>query len=207
ALKESSQTTTKRRHGFAGKAVVGFQVALSTLLVVAAGVFLRTVVNLSRVDPGFDPRNIVLFEMRPPQKAYSGAKQVELFREITERLKAVPGVQSVSATSVAPLSHSYDNDDFKPVGAKATDKERSADDSTVGDAYFTTFRIPIVAGRAFAPTDTETSPKVAVVNQAIVKQFCPGQNPSGKSVTTSDVRNNPLSYQSGGVCADARYGS
>jgi predicted permease len=206
ALKESSQTTTKRRHGFAGKAVVGFQVALSTLLVVVAGVFLRTVVNLSRVDPGFDPRNIVLFEVRPPQKAYSGAKQVELFREITEQLKAVPGVQSVSATSVAPLSHSYESDDFKPVGARATDKDQSAE-STVGDGYFTTFRIPIVAGRGFAPTDTETSPKVAVVDQALVKEFFPGENPIGKSFATSDAKNDPLTYQIVGVCADTRYGS
>jgi len=207
ALKDAAHTTTRRRHGLAGKAVVGFQVALSTLLVVVAGVFLRTVVNLIHIDPGFDPHNIVLFEMRPPQKAYSGAKQVALFREITERLQALPGVESVSATSVAPLSNSYESDDFKPVGAKIPDKDQSADNSTVGDGYFRTFRIPMVAGRSFAPTDTETSPKVAVVNQALVKKFFPGENPIGKSFETSDEKNNKLIYQIVGVCADTRYGS
>src|SRR6202012_1272219 len=116
---------------------------------------------------------------------YSGEKQIQLFQEITDRLKTVPGVQSVSATSVAPLSHSYEDDDFKPVGGKATDKDQAADNSTVGDEYFATFRIPMVAGRGFAATDTETSPKVAVVNQALVREYFPNENPIGKSFITS----------------------
>jgi len=205
-LKDAAQTTTRRRKGFAGRAIVAFQVALSMLLVVVAGVFLRTMINLSRVDPGFDPRNIVLFELRPPQTEYPGAKEAALFREIVDRLRAVPGVESVSPTSVAPLSRSYENDDFLPVGRKQGHDD-IADNSTVGDAYFATFRIPIVAGRGFAETDTEMSPKVAVVNQALAKQFFPGENPVGKSFTTSDEKDNKLMYQIVGVCADTRYGS
>jgi predicted permease len=205
-LKDAAQTTTRRRKGFAGRAIVAFQVALSTLLVVVAGVFLRTIINLSRVDPGFDPRNIVLFELRPPQTEYPGAKEAGLFRQIVERLRAVPGVESVTPTSVAPLSHSYERDDFLPVGAKQGDND-AALNSTVGDQYFATFRIPMVAGRGFAETDTETSPKVAVVNQALAKQFFPGENPVGKSFTTSDDKDNKLLYQIVGVCADTRYGS
>jgi predicted permease len=205
-LKDAAQTTTRRRKGFAGRAIVGFQVALSTLLVVVAGVFLRTIINLSRVDPGFDPRNIVLFELRPPVSEYPDAKEAVLFRQIIERLSAVPGVVSVSPTSVAPLSHSYENDDFTPVGRKQGHDD-SVYNSTVGDEYFATFRIPMVAGRGFAETDTETSPKVAVVNQALVKQFFPNQNPIGKSFTTSDIKDKKLVYQIVGVCADTRYGS
>ncbi|MGD0367308.1 MAG: ABC transporter permease [Acidobacteriaceae bacterium] len=207
ALKDSAQTTTRRRRGYAGRAIVGFQVALSTLLVVMAGFFLRTVINLSRIDPGFDPRNIVLFEMRPPQSQYSGTKGTALFRQLEERLATVPGVMSVSPTSVAPLSHSYESDDFKPVGQKEEPGKDSADNAAVGDRYFATFRIPILAGRGFAPTDTETSPKVAVVNQALAKQFFPNENPIGKSFETSDPKNDKLIYQIVGVCADTRYGS
>jgi len=205
-LKDAAQTTTRRRKGFAGRAIVGFQVALSTLLVVVAGVFLRTIINLSRVDPGFDPRNIVLFELRPPVSEYPDAKEAALFRQIVERLRAVPGVESVTPTSVAPLSHSYERDDFLPVGAKQGNDD-AALNSTVGDEYFATFRIPMVAGRGFAETDTETSPKVAVVNEALAKQFFPGENPVGKSFTTSDEKDNKLIYQIVGVCADTRYGS
>jgi predicted permease len=208
ALKDSAQTTTRRRRGYAGRAIVGFQVALSTLLVVMAGFFLRTVINLGRIDPGFDPRNIVLFEVRPPQSQYSGAKGTALFRQIEERLATVPGVMLVSPTSVPPLSHDYESDDFKPVGKKvAAGKEESALNTAVGDRYFATFRVPILAGRGFAPTDMETSPKVAVVNQALAKKYFPNENPIGKSFETSDPKNDKLIYQIVGVCADTRYGS
>ena len=208
ALKDNAQTTTRRRRGMANRAIVGFQVALSTLLVVVAGFFLRTVINLNRVDPGFDPRNIVLFELRPPQTEYPGAKEAALFRQIVERLSAVPGVESVSPTSVAPLSRSYESDDFVPVGVKAAPgTAQDADNTTVGDRYFATFRIPMVAGRDFAPTDTETSSRVAIVNRALVKQFFPNVDPVGKSFTTSGPKDQKLVYQIVGVCADTRYGS
>jgi predicted permease len=207
-LKDSAHTTTRRRRGLTGRALVAFQVALSTLLVVMAGVFLRTLINLNDVDPGFDSRNIVLFEMRPPLSEYSGAKQVALFRQLTERLAAVPGVETVTPTTVAPLSHNYENDDFIPVGEKEPPGTDTASlDSTVGDEYFTTFRIPILMGRSFAPTDTETSPRVAVVNQALVREYFSSQNPIGKSFVTSGAKNEKLTYQIVGVCANTRYGS
>jgi predicted permease len=207
-LKDSAHTTTRRRRGLSGRALVAFQVALSTLLVVMAGVFLRTLINLDHVDPGFDPRNIVLFEMRPPLSEYSGAKQIALFRQLTERLAAVPGVESVTPTSVAPLSQNYENDDFVPVGEKvAPGMETASLNSTVGDAYFSTFRIPILMGRSFAPTDTETSPHVAIVNQALAQKYFPNQSPLGKSFVTSGAKNEKLTYQIVGVCANTRYGS
>jgi predicted permease len=131
-----------------------------------------------------------------------------LFRQIVERLSAVPGVESVSPTSVAPLSRSYESDDFVPVGVKAAPgTEQDADNTTVGDRYFATFRIPMVAGRDFAPTDTETSSRVAIVNRALVKQFFPNVDPVGKSFTTSGPKDQKLVYQIVGVCADTRYGS
>jgi predicted permease len=165
------------------------------------------VINLNRVDPGFDPRNLVLFEIRPPASQYSGEKEKQLFQEITAKLAAVPGVESVTPTSVAPLSHDYESDDFKPVGQTGASSQEEADNSTVGDAYFSTFRIPIVEGRSFAPTDTETSPKVAVVNEALVKTFFPHENPIGKSFATSDVKGSKLMFQIVGVSADTHYGS
>jgi predicted permease len=206
-LKDTAQTVTRRRHGVAGKAIVGLQVALSTLLVFAAGIFLRSLVNLDRIDPGFDTKGLVLFELRPPQKEYTGEKQIQLFHEITDRLETVPGVVSVSLTSVAPLSNSTDSDDFKPIGGKAMDKDAGVDNATVGEQYFATFRVPILAGRGFAATDTETSPKVAVVNQALAREYFPNENPIGKSFVTSGVKDEKLTYQIVGVCGNTRYAS
>jgi predicted permease len=182
-------------------------VALSTLLVVAAGMFLRTLVNLDHVNPGFDVNNLVFFEIRPPQTQYTGEKQILLFRQIIEKLGQVPGVESVSPMSVAPLAHSYDNDDFVPIGIRHTSAKEVSDDEVVGDAYFSTLRIPMVAGRGFGPTDTETSPRVAVVNQALVGEFFSGENPIGKSFTTSDLKDAKITYQIVGVCADTQYGT
>jgi predicted permease len=206
-LKDHAQTVTRRQRGLTGKSIVVFQVALSTLLVVSAGFFLRTLLNLDRIKPGFDPRNLVLFEIRPPLKLYTGEKQAFLFRQLTESLAAQPGVESVSLTSVPPLANNYDNEDFTPEGAKPDPNHESANEATVGDRYFKTFRIPIIAGRSFTPADTATAPKVAVVNQALARVYFGNQDPIGKSFATSDVKENKLLYRIVGVCADTRYAS
>jgi predicted permease len=208
-LKDTAQTSTRRRKGLAGKTIVGFQIALSTLLVIGAALFLRSLINLGSIDPGFDPHNLVLFEIQPPQSRYHTAESNNLFRQIEERVASVPGVESVSAASIALLSNSTSNSDFIPAGQQsAPEKELLADNNAVGDRYFETMRIPIVTGRAFQPTDTETSLKVAVVNRALVKQFFPNQNPIGKTFSTDEIDahdGKKLVYQIVGVCADARY--
>jgi predicted permease len=206
-LKDHAQTATRRQRGLTGKSIVVFQVALSTLLVVSAGFFLRTLLNLDRIKPGFDPHNLVLFEIRPPLKIYTGEKQAFLFRQLTERLAAEPGVESVSLTSVAPLSNNYDSEDFTPEGAKPDSNQDAPNEATVGDRYFETFRIPLLAGRSFTPADTETSPRVAVVNQALARAYFANQNPIGKTFATSDMKQNKLVYRIVGVSADTRYAS
>jgi predicted permease len=205
-LKDHAQTVSRRQRGLTGKSIVVFQVALSTLLVVSAGFFLRTLLNLNNIKPGFDPRNLVLFEIRPPLKLYTGEKQSLLFRQLTDRIASEPGVQSVSLTSVPPLANSYDTNDFTPEGAKP-DASEGVNEATVGDLYFETLRIPILAGRGFASTDTETSPKVAVINQALARADFANQNPIGKTFTTTDNKQNKLVFRIVGICADARYAS
>ncbi|UWZ82603.1 ABC transporter permease [Occallatibacter riparius] len=206
-LKDRAQTVTRRQRGLAGKFIVVFQVALSTLLVISAGFFLRTLINLNRINPGFDPHNLVLFDVRPPLKLYTGEKQIQLFRQLTDSIAAQPGVESVALTSVPPLANSYDTNDFTPEGAKLDSDSQGVNESTVGERYFETLRIPIVAGRAFALTDTETSPKVAIVNQALAKKYFPNQNPIGKTFSTTDNKQNKLVFHIVGLCADAHYAS
>jgi predicted permease len=206
-LKDHAQTVSRRQRGLTGKSIIVFQVALSTLLVVSAGFFLRTLLNLNNIKTGFDPRNLVLFEVRPPLKLYTGEKQSLLFRQLTDHLASEPGVQFVSLTSVPPLANSYDSDDFTPEGAKPDASETGVNEATVGERYFETLRIPIVAGRGFASTDTETSLRVAVINQALARADFPNQNPIGKTFTTTDNKQNKLVFRIVGICADARYAS
>lgn len=206
ALKDTAQTASRRRHGYGGKAIVGFQIALSTLLVLGAGVFLRTLVNLSSVDPGFDAWNIVMFGIQPLQSRYPAGKDVLLYQQIEQRLAAVPGIDSVAASTIPLLSQSLSNDDFLPTGQnEEPGKEQVADDNAVSDEFFSMLRIPILAGRAFNAGDTQTSLKVAVINQALAKKFFPNENPIGKTFQTSDNKDGKVLFTIVGVCANTHY--
>jgi len=204
-LKESAQTASRRRRGLGGKSIVAFQVMLSTLLVVGAGLFVRTLMALSSVDVGFDTQNLVLFEISAPQARYAGAKSITLHRRLEQAVAALPGVESVSATSEAYLSGSMSNEGFVPEGQKVDGNARLSEDRNhAGIRFFETMKIPIVAGRGFGMQDTETSPKVAVINQSLARKRFPNVNPIGVRFRTSTDGTGDW-YRIVGVCADSRY--
>jgi len=203
-LKDAAQTTTHRRKGFAGKVIVAFQVALSTLLVVGAFLFVRTLANLRAVDPGFRPEHLLLFQIDPPESRYPSPKHLVLFRQIEQKLTSIPGVTAVTLSSEPLIADSMSNNHFLPVGQDLSGKKATAHFNAVGATFFETMGIPIVAGRGFAETDTATSTRVAVVNRALVHQFFSGINPVGKTFTTG--KKEPA-IQIVGICADAKYES
>ena len=98
ALKEGGKTATRHRKGWSGKAIVAFQIAFSTMLVVGAGLFLRTLINLNSIDPGFRTDHLLLFDISAPSKQYPAPKDVALHARIEEALRSVPGVQGVTLT-------------------------------------------------------------------------------------------------------------
>jgi predicted permease len=203
-LKDNALTATQRRKGFAGKAIVAFQIALSTLLVVGAFLFVRTLANLQAVDPGFRPERLLLFEIDPPESRYPAQKDVALFRQIEQKLSTIPGVTAVTLSSEPLIANSMSNDHFLPVGLSVSDKKPTAYVNIVGSTFFNTMGIPIVAGRGFSNADTETSLRVAVVNQALARKFFPNTNPVGKTFSTGEK--DPV-VQIVGVSADAKYDS
>lgn len=210
-LKESAQTT-RRRKGMSGKMLVGFQIALSTLLVFGAGLFLRTLSSLSAVDVGFRTDHLLLADVDPPYSKYPGGKDILLHQRIEEAFAAVPGVESVSPAAEAYVSDSYSGTDFLPEG-EAYDRNKHQEEAynLVGNRFFETLGLPILAGRGFGPQDTATSTKVAVINQALAKSRFPGQNPIGKRFRTdnddSDGGHGTSAdwYEIVGICADTRY--
>jgi predicted permease len=204
-LKDSTHTATRRRRGYGGKTIVGFQIAVSMLLVAGAGVFLHTLINLNRIDPGFDAKNLVLFQINPPGSRYPREKQPALYERIEKQLAALPGVEAATASSITLLANDRSMDDFVAEGRKAEEKDQGRMDNYVGDDYFLTMRIPIIAGRGFTAQDTATSMRGGVVNQALAKQDFLSQNPIGKTFTTTDMENRKLIYTVVGICADTRY--
>jgi len=206
-LKDNAQTATQRRRNLTGKTLVVTQVTLSMLLLVGAGLFARTLANLNNTNLGFDPNNILLFDLQPPQTRYQAAKRIAFYHQVEEKLAAVPGVDGITLSENALIAGSMSNQYFVPDGQPQKSKNKQvADFNPVGADFFQTYKIPLIAGRGFNTTDTETSPKVAIVNQMLVKQFFPDTNPIGKTFKIGD-HDHPEHVEIIGICRDAKYDS
>jgi predicted permease len=203
SLKESAQTTTRRRKGLGGKAIVAFQVALSTVLVVGAGLFLRTLLALDSTDVGFRTDHLILFEVAPPAQRYGAGRDVQLHQQLERQFAALPGVEGVAPSWTAYIANNMSNDDFVPEGEKSSDHAGAEDVNMVGDTFFQTMGIPIVAGRSFAAQDTASSQKVAIINQALARKRFPNMNPLGRRFRTDGPENAWILIV--GICADTRY--
>jgi predicted permease len=201
SLKESAQTTTRRRKGLGGKTIVAFQIALSTLLVVGAGLFLRTLFALDRVDAGFRTDHLILFEVSPPVHRYGPGKDVVLHQHLEQEFAALPGVEGVAPSWTAYIADNMNNGDFIPEGERETPGQDQGEDmNAVSNAFFQTMGIPMVAGRSFGSKDTATSEKVAVINESLAKKRFPNVNAVGKRFKSDDAL-----YRIVGVCGDIHY--
>jgi predicted permease len=204
-LKDNAQTVTHRRKGLTGKALVVVQVSLSMLLLVGAGLFVRTLNNLSHTHLGFEPDNLLLLSINPPASQYPEAKAIALHHSLEQRFAAVPGVASVTLSDIPLIADSMSNNQIFIPGAPKTEKERDADVNDTGEGFFSTMGIPLVGGRGFTPGDTETSTKVAVVNRQFAKEFFPGVNPVGRTFSGQSDGKDPITIV--GMCGDAKYSS
>jgi predicted permease len=205
SLKESAQTTTRRREGMGGKAIVAFQIGLSTLLVVGGGLFLRTLIALRSVDAGFRTDHLILFSVNPPASSYAAGKDVQLHARLEEDFAAIPGVEAVTTASVPYIGNMMSNEIFLLPSEKFDRSKQQAEDvNTVGNGFFATMGIPIVAGRAFDAQDTATSPKVGIINRSLARKRFPNMNPIGQEFKTGDT---PEAFAGRivGICADTRY--
>jgi predicted permease len=204
SLKEGAQTATRRRKGAGGKMLVGFQIALSTLLVIGAGLFLRTVLGLSETDVGFRPDHLLLAQIDPPQQRYPEGKDVVLHQRLEQAMAAAPGVQAVTLMSTPYLTDSMSMMSFI-TEAESADPTKAHGEryEEVGNRFFETLGIPILAGRGFGPQDTATSVKVAVINQSLARTRFPQGNPIGQRFQLEGDKGNWI--QVVGICADTRY--
>jgi len=147
-----------------GDAVVVAQVALSVVVLVGAGLLVRTLHKLQTLDPGFDTQNVLLFGINPSLAGYKDRQTVELYRQLQERFEALPGVMSASYSEDALLSGSWSAGDVHLDGAPANSNANTAT-LRVGLDFFPTMRIPVLAGRAFTPADFAS----AEATNAVVK--------------------------------------
>ncbi len=202
-LKEGATTITRRRRGLAGKTLIIVQVSLCMLLLVCAGLFVRTLANLDAINPGFDKKGLLLFAIEPPSQRYPAPKNVETLHRIEGRIAALPGVESVTLSREALLAQSGSDSDFVPEGRKRiSGDEEHIPFNAVGQNFFATMGIPVLYGRSFDTRDTSNSPGVAVISRALAKQEFPGRNPIGLSFRRDEGGER---IEIIGVCADAKY--
>lgn len=186
-LGKSTHSSSSRSHARLGKTLVVLQVALSMLLLVGTGLFVRTVRNLMHVQLGFDPHNILLFDIELPSRSYPTRDDcATAFRQIEQRVRTIPGVLSATFSGNALIDNdtmtiSFDADGL-PKG------QNSAWVNVVGDDFFRTMGIPLLEGHDFSQQDTAASPRVAIINEELARRFFPGRDPIGLTFNTPPTR-------------------
>ena len=187
------------------KGLIVAQVALSLLLLVGAGLFIRTLYNLQHVNLGFNQENLLLFNLEPQQAGYKDEALVQFYQQLFERLDTLPGVRMATFGKVALLAD--DNWYFGillPGETEMTAEKHATNRQAVRENYFATMEIPILSGRGFTAKDDQHAPKVGIVSQAFVRQFFPNQDVLGKRIT---IISGKREVEIIGVVADTKYSS
>jgi predicted permease len=186
---------------FAGKAIVVLEVSLSVLLLVGAGLFLRTLFNLQSVSLGFNPHRIILFAIDPPRSRYDGEKRIAFFEQLEDQIAAIPGVQSSTLSALALVSGSSNTTTI--ANPSRANHPLQVWQNYIGLNFFQTMQIPILQGRAFNLHDRENHARIVVINETLAKTFFPDSNPVGQ--TLGKGRNSPGEVI--GICRDTKYAS
>jgi predicted permease len=187
------------------KGLVVLQVALSLLLLVGAGLFIRTLYNLQRVNLGFNQENLLLFGLNPGQGGYREERLTQFYQRLFERLDTLPGVRAATFSSVPLIANNIWNSSILLSGeTERTATQRSANRQTIRENYFTAMEIQLLRGRVFTEQDNLSAPKVAIVNQTFSRWFFPNDDALGKRIRGGD---NDPEIEIVGVVADTKYNS
>jgi predicted permease len=163
------------------KGLVVTQIALSLLLLICAGLFIRSFRKAQQFDPGFNPDHVLLASLDLFPAGYGESAGIELDRQLLARLEMMPGVQSATLADWVPLGVAISSTTIKPEGYVPRPQESmEIREAIVGPNYLRTMQIPLLAGREITPEDTERTQPVAVVNQALVDRYWPHQEAIGK---------------------------
>jgi putative ABC transport system permease protein len=184
------------------------EVALSLVLLLGAGLMIRSFERLLRVDPGFNPENVLTSRLSLPANKYPDAKQqAAFFQRTLERLESLPGVQSVGAVSALPLSGAEEASSFMIEGSPPVDSSEMpmADRRRASADYFRAMGIPLVNGRYFTEADNQSAPPVAIVSESFVRRFFPEEDPLGKRIKNGGPASTRPWLSVVGVVKDVRH--
>ncbi|HEX4604033.1 MAG TPA: ABC transporter permease [Candidatus Angelobacter sp.] len=203
SLKQPKSGASGRRFA-TGKVLVAGQVALCLLLLVSAGLLLRTLQTLQGLDLGFNRQNVLLFTVRPGLNGYKGPQLDNFYLELQRRIQRIPSVQSVTFSDRNAIGQGSGSTSAALPGYMETGRGADFYRHVVGPDYFSTLSIPIRFGRALGEQDTQSAPLAVVVNQKFVTTYMHGDNPLGHEIVFGG-KNHPARYQIVGVASDVKY--
>ena len=191
-----------------GRTLVILQVALSTVLLGGAGLFIRSLRQLESVDLGFSRESILTMEITPERQLFGTPQWLTAQAEVLDRVRRMPGVRSASWASMNPLSGRdrgavLDIPEFVP----RTESDKDVHLAALSPDYFETFRVPLLLGRAFTARDDGAASKVAILNETAVRFYFGNANPIGKTVRFANYPSHDLMYEIIGVVKDAKHNS
>ena len=193
-----------RRVGLSHALVVG-QIAVSLLMLVAAGLFVRTLANLQAIELGFNRQNLLLFQLDARKAGHKDPEIAAFYGDLRKRFSTIPGVRSASLEQDSPIHGEHG----LPIGVSGSPPNPANRFLTVGPAFFTTMQIPILAGRDFAESDRPGSPAVAVINEVFAKANFGDRNPLGQHLTLREAGEGDRlarDMEIVGLSRNARYG-
>ena len=203
ALKETSRSIAGSR-SLLTRGLLVLQVAVSLVLLIAAGLFLRTLNNLRHVDVGFNTQNLVVFRVNPLLNRYDDTKSNTVIADIATRLQGVAGVRAVGVSSVPLLANNVSSTGiFRPGRTYAPRQSDGIYILQVSPDYFKTMEMPLVAGRDFSDRDNPTAPKVVIINETAARKYFANENPIGLRFGTSIEKSSELEIV--GVLRDSKY--
>jgi putative ABC transport system permease protein len=161
------------------------EVALSLVLLIGAGLMIRSFMRLQQVNPGFESKHLLTMNVLLPSQKYREKQQINnFFDQLFERIRAVPGVDAIGGIDPLPLSNSNATTGFVTEGgpALAVADRPEVGERTVTPGYFEAMRIPLESGRAFTEQDRDETPRVVIINEALARRFWPGETVIGKRI-------------------------
>jgi putative ABC transport system permease protein len=203
-MKSLGKSSSGRGGARARSALVVAQVALSFVLLIGAGLLVRSLWRLQNVQPGFDANDVFTAQVELPGSRYGTRRDVERFWDaLLDRVRAIPGVESAGGTSLVPMRGGGDTYFWLEDRPPANDSEKmNATVSMVTDDYFRTMRIPLEAGRAFNASDGGDSAGVVIINSSLAARLFPGESPLGRRLVVDFGK--PYAAEIVGVVADVR---
>lgn len=183
SLKESNHGARNISRSWLSKGLVIAQVAMSLVLLVGAGLFVRTLRNLQNVDYGFNQENLLTFTLTPEASGYKDERLIQLYQQLFARLDHMPGARSVTFGQVPLIAH-YVNDAslLLPGETPQSNQRHFTIIQTVRENYFSTMEIPLLRGRSFTSKDDQIAPRVAVISETLAQRYFPNEDPIGRRV-------------------------